>query len=292
MAFRHGGRWRWLAVFLCLTVLSPGLGAAPVEESSDAGPAPRILLVGDSWAWFMFLNRSFDRALADRGLEEIGVAGFHTTVPGSTARQWTQETHLEQLRKVLEAEPSISIVHLSLGGNDFLNNWRPDWTEEQCNALFERVVNDIEVVVKACLEVRPDVHVAIINYDYINKVRSGGTLQDLNRAGMILSGMKRDLAQRTERCEFIHNYGLMQYRFGFPGAFPAGSVPYPGNAPEFAPWPGGDDNYGSPPEAMMDDIHLSPAGYRYLADHCLDTLYLRWLGLGEPSEARHAAAKN
>jgi hypothetical protein len=38
---------------------------------------------------------------------------------------------------------------------------------------------------------------------------------------------------------------------------------------------------------MLDDIHLSPAGYAHLADHCVATLYGRWLK--EPLQVEAAA---
>ncbi|MCC6143866.1 MAG: SGNH/GDSL hydrolase family protein [Candidatus Hydrogenedentes bacterium] len=238
---------------------------------------PRILLAGDSWAWFMFLNRSFETALAERGLDDVEVSAFYTTVPGSTAHDWTSKRHLTQVRKVLEENPTIDIVHLSLGGNDFLNNWSPDMPVAERDQLFDQVIADLEVVCKAILDVRPHLHVVIVEYDYINKSKRGGTLQDLNRTGQILARMKLDLARRLDRVEYIQTYGLMQYHFGVEGALDPESVPLPGNAPDYEPWPGGDADFGNSPEAMMDNIHLSPAVYKYLAGYCIDTLYGKWL---------------
>jgi lysophospholipase L1-like esterase len=259
--FRSG---RTLAVLVVLTL--------SVALPAFAG-TPRILLAGDSWAWFMFLNRSFETALAERGLDEVEVSAFYTTVPGSTARDWTSERHIAQVRKVLEDSPTIDIVHLSLGGNDFLNNWKPDMPLDERAKLFDQVVADLEVVLQGILDVRPDLRVVIVEYDYINKAKRGGTLQDLNRAGQILAKMKLGLAQRMDRVEYIQTYGLMQYHFGVEGALEPETVPLPGNAPDYQPWPGGNADYGNAPESMMDTIHLSAEGYRYLAGYCIDTLY-------------------
>lgn len=254
-----------LCLMLSLFVALPALAATP-----------RILLVGDSWAWFMWLNRSFQEVLQENGLGAWEEAGNFTTVPGSRVKQWTDPGWLENIKKELDRNPEIDIVHISLGGNDFLNNWRPEMSLEARDALFNGVVEDLEVVVQYILDLKPNLRVAIVNYDYINKKKGDGTIQDLNNAGMILAAMKRDLAQRMERTEYVHNYGLMQYHFGVDDLEPK-SVPYPGQAPDFEPWPGGHQDYGNPKEAMFDDIHLNMPGYKVLAQHCLDVLYKDWL---------------
>ncbi len=275
---------RVLPAFLSLALLLT-MAAQPA-----AADEPRILLVGDSWAWFMHINGSFERAFNARGIEGIGVEGSFTTVPGSTSEQWTQEAWLAQITKALDAFPTLDIVHISLGGNDFLRGWTPDMPVEERTALFQGVVDDLEIIVTLIHKVRPDIQVAIINYDYINATRGGSTLQQLNRAGQILAGMKRDLAMRLPNTDYIQNYGLMQYHFGIDD-LPPKSVPYPGNAPDYDPWPGGDADYGNPATAMMDNIHLSVRGYRLLAEHCLDVRYNEWLGLDETAVAQAAGVE-
>jgi lysophospholipase L1-like esterase len=199
---------------------------------------------------------------------------------------------LDVIARELEARPSVDIIHLSLGGNDFLREWRKEMPEQDREALFSRIVQDIETVVRHCLSVRPNIRVAIVNYDYINQPKGKATLQELNEAGMLLARKKMELAQRLDRCEYIQNYGLMQYCFGYPPDLKPHEVPYPGQAPDFVPFPGGNRAYGNPPEAMLDRIHLSPKGYRYLADHCLKVLYAKWLAQPLPAaEPIQAAAR-
>lgn len=263
-----------------------------IAASSVHAGTPRILMVGDSWAWFMWINRSFQGALERAGLEEFEERGNYTTVPGSTSKQWLNPQWLSNVTRELELHPTLDIVHLSLGGNGFLRGWRPDMSEEKRDALFQSVVDNITVVIEHCLAVRPNVRVAIVNYDYVNDTNGGSTIPELNQAGMILARMKQQLAQKYDRVEYIQNYGLMQYHFGAPPDLAPHAVPLPGQAPNFEPFPGGNVNYGGAPEAMLDKIHLSIRGYEILADHCIEVLYKKWLAAPLPAPAPMAQAES
>lgn len=257
-------------IVICLTILA--------TMPAFAG-TPRILLLGDSWAWFMFLNKSLDHALDARGLEEWDSVGMRTAIPGSTSSEWTRQDWLENITKELERYPTVDIVHLSLGGNDYLRRWSNDMSLEARDKLFKGVVDDIRVVIKHILSVRPDMKIAIVSYDYVNESRPNGTMQQLNQAGQILEKMKLEMCGEFPGNVFhIHNYGLMQYYFGAEPDLPPHSVPLPGQAPDYEPFPGGNVNYGNAPAAMSDDIHLSIAGYKILGEHCVDTLYAKLLG--------------
>jgi lysophospholipase L1-like esterase len=264
---------------------------ALIAANAASATEPRILLVGDSWAWFMWINNSFQQALTERGID-VGVEGLYTTVPGSEARQWIDEKFLNQVTTQLKAHPTIDVVHLSIGGNDFLRRWQPDMTREEEKAVFTEIMADTETVIRHILDARPDVRVALSDYDYINKTKRGCSYEDLNTAGQRLARMRIDMTQRLERCTYIHNYGLMQYLYGIPDAFGPGEVPYPGNAPAYEPFPGGITAHGNPEAAMFDDIHLNMGGYHKLALHCIDTVYAQWLGVETHSQKRTASGVN
>ena len=260
-------RKQFLVGLVLAALVLPGLAQAAT---------PRMLLVGDSWAYLLYANKSFQKALADEGIKDCEVLGLYTAIVGSTSKQWTNPLWLDKISDELERHPTVDIVHVSLGGNGFLRQWNGGMSDADRDKLFQGITDEIEVVVKHLLAVRDNIRVTINNYDYVNDTNNS-TIPELNRAGMVLSAMKRNLAQRLDRVEYIHNYGLMQYHFGIPGVAKPGEVPYPGNAPDFKPWPGGNDEYGNPPEAMMDKIHLSPEGYDVLAKHCVKVLYKKWL---------------
>lgn len=256
---------------VCIFIVTLLIGVA------CSAATPRILMVGDSWAWFMYMDRSLQQALSNEGLGEYEEMGLYTTVPGSTAAQWTNPKWLLNVKRELELYPSIDIVHLSLGGNDFLNHWYLGMPEAEKSALYEQVVRDIETVVRYILDIRPTLRVAIVEYDFIHKTKLGCTMQDLNRAGSELAHMKMEMSKRIDRCGYVQVYGLMQYCFGAPELAPK-SVPLPGQAKDdFKPFPGGDIQYGNSPKAMFDKIHLSQAGYYQLAEHCVRVLYKQWI---------------
>jgi len=241
------------------------------------GKTPRILMVGDSWAWFMYLNRSLRDALEDMGLGAYEEVGIFTTVPGSEVSQWVNPKWLEQVKKELDNYPTIDIIHLSVGGNDFLNNWRIDMPPEAKEALFQQVVRDTETVIHTLLEMKPNLRVALIEYDYINKGRGRARCQELNLAGAELSRRRMEMCKKIERCRHIQTYGVMQYYFGVSSDIPPRTVTLPGQYPNYQPFPGGNPDYCNDKKAMMDDVHLSGEGYYYLARYCIEVIYKEWL---------------
>lgn len=258
------------AVFISFIFLS-------LQTTNIYPQTPRILLVGDSWAWFLYLSRGLRDALRDSGLEEFEEVGIFTTMPGSEARDWVNPKWLEQVQRELEKYPTIDIVHLSVGGNDFLRHWRIDMSPEEKEKLFQQVVEDTETIIKAILDMKPNLRVALIEYDYINKTKGKASCQELNRAGTELSRRRMEMCKKINRCRYIQTYGLMQYYFGAPPHLKPKSVPLPGQYPNYDPFPGGDPDYCNSPDAMMDDVHLSSLGYYYLALFCVHTIYKDWL---------------
>lgn len=246
-----------------------------VSAPAVAG-TPRILLVGDSWSWFLWLNRSFKLALEEAGLGEWEECGLYTTIPGSTVREWTQPEWLEKVREELERHPTIDIVHLSTGGNDFLENWHPKMKPADQDKLFQQVVRDEEKLIRFILSVRPNIRVAVCNYDYINRAKRGATVQETNKTGMVLAKMKLEMIKTLPRTQFIQNYGVMQHYYGI-DEIPPGTLPLPGNAPDYEPFPGGDPSRGAPKVVMFDNVHLNQEGYNTLARHCLNVVYKDWL---------------
>lgn len=316
-------RWRTTALLLAMAL---------VLTCGDAGAATRrILLVGDSWPFFMWMaragdlvlweGRAFQETLIERGYGQWEEWGQPTAIPGSMAREWAENEpnvflvgKLDLIARELEENPNIDIVHLSLGGNDYLrgdyseilgdytfhHGWQKAWTDEEEELFFGAICADIRVVIEFALDVRPDVRVALCGYDYMTEARGGGTVQETNEAGVRLAAMKLALCQEIStqpqhlnRCFYVAAYGLMQYTFGYPWPFGSGDQIYgpmgepgtggtieaPGGYPTYVPLPGGDITYPSPMGTLLDDIHLNQAGYWTLARHCIDEFYGEWLDL-------------
>ena len=262
----------WVAAAATLT-----LGAA----LSANGATHRILLVGDSWAQLESLWGSFDHALAAKGLSQYTAKGNVTALGGSRAEQWVQPEYLQLITNELAANPTIDIVHISLGGNDFLRYVEWSLSRAQLDALYEVIVANIAVVVEHAKAQRPDVKVGVSSYDYLTRTQSGMTIQQVNEELVLFSAFLRDYADATDRCIYLNNWGLMQHTFGISGVYAPGELPAPGGPPNYTPFAGGDvSRFGV---ALADPIHLNQAGYQVLATNCIEQAYLAWLGFPAPT---------
>jgi hypothetical protein len=150
---------------------------APIElsfcEQLTGTLKPRILLAGDSWAYFMG-GSPFPSALAELGYNRRAVRHIATrgtlpylvAVPGSRAKDWTKHSlWMHNLRHVLHHQPALRVVHLSLGGNDFIQGWR---SKRQEKSLAANTLRHVAGVIETIQELRPDLHVAYHSYDWPN----------------------------------------------------------------------------------------------------------------------------
>jgi lysophospholipase L1-like esterase len=255
----------------------------------------RVLVVGDSWAAFMthaMTGEIFQHTLKKQGYEEVEiVATEKTAVPGSRAAQWASnhKGKLDDLKQTLAANPTIDIVFVVIGGNDFLREAiktnLSNLTADDRARLWAGVRTNIQTLVDAILAVRPGLKVVLCDYDYLNLAEAarspmkqsfnGIAQSDFNRYLVDLGREKRALAEKSSRCLYIQNWGLMQYQLGDPEQkYEAKAVPYPGGPPAFDPYPGGDPIKPGPAKAfdqgaLNDGIHLNPEGFRLIIENAL-----------------------
>jgi hypothetical protein len=264
-----------ICVALATMVVLSGAWATPTD-------VPRILLTGDSWPAFMQLFRCFEVRLGESGLTGIGQRGNQTTLVGVHADEFNTSFFLDKIRADLANYPTIDIVHLSLGGNDFISesHWTPSMPQEQVDAFIATVNAQVETVIDAILAVRPNIKVMLCGYDYAHHSMGGGTDLQVNTMWAAYEHTKMEMAARKDRVFYVHALGLMHHYYGIPDAGIAPlTLPMPsGHDADFTPWPGGNPNYFTPLEALMDkDIHLTLQGYDYLAQLCIDEYYAEWL---------------
>ena len=137
-------RWVVLAMVVVLCILS-------ISDAGAEGKAKRILLVGDSWPFFMWFGGLpgfcfWTGCAAQDGLNQAGygewdVYGGDTAVPMSMAREWRDNLGhifhggvmglLDIIRFELESYPTIDIAHVSLGGNDIGRGYYNDVMPQQ-----------------------------------------------------------------------------------------------------------------------------------------------------------------
>lgn len=267
---------------------------------ASAGTVPRILIVGDSWAASIATTAydpvngtapgfaSFDNALVEAGLGGYKTRGDKTAWGGRKATDWIKPENLARITSELHDFPSIDTVYLVIGGNDFLGLAAygtniMSYSPTQRAAYWQTIRNNIQTIVNHCLAQRPDVKVILADYDYLDPVAAaaaygfdfaGATQRQVNDAFVELGRQKLAIAQSTERCEYVDNWGVLQNTF----AFPAAGLPLPGAAPDYSPYTGGNLDAGMPPAASVGDgVHPNDAGHRPMLQRAIEQYLRNWL---------------
>lgn len=243
---------------------------------------PRILIVGDSWAASITAEHVdplpapdvFDDTLAAEGLGDFETRGLRTAWGGRKASDWAKPEHLRTIREELEAFPSITHVHLIIGGNDFLSavlaQGRALENEPARRRVWRRIVRDIGTIVKACHEVREGITVVIAGYDYLD-YRAAEKFWDFDFHGLDtatlnhwleeLGEAKRAYAGATPGCVYLGHWGVLQREFGEVG--------------ETGP------AHGMPAAITPDGIHPNAEAHAVLLRNAIKAVYRPAFTLGE-----------
>jgi len=161
---------------LPLFILSACAFASPAD-------VPRILLVGDSWPGFLQVFRCFDTVIQDYpDLIGYGQRGHRTTLVGVRASEYNTPEFMDVVLDELNTYPTIDIVHLSLGGNDFVMDidWTPSTPPETVQAFIDGINVHVEAVIDAILAVRPNIRIALCSYDCGNHSLGDATPAQMN----------------------------------------------------------------------------------------------------------------
>ncbi|MCC6486295.1 MAG: SGNH/GDSL hydrolase family protein [Candidatus Hydrogenedentes bacterium] len=267
----------------------------PVLFAQEA--VKRILIVGDSWAASITAENHdgfpapdvFDEVLAENGLGRFQTQGQATAWGGRKASDWAKPEHLATIKAELEKYPSIDIVHLIIGGNDFLSQAMKGSlagkSREERQLVWDPIIASIRAIVEFCLAVRPDIRVVIADYDYLDfelarqawKMDFGtATTAELNTWLKELGDQKKKLAEDTDRCEYVDNWGTLQYWFVEPPKSVARH---------------GDPAKGMPAGVSPDGIHPTAEAHKRLLQNAVDAHYRKWLGTPEGGVASDSQAK-
>ena len=145
---------------IAIAILVPLLALLAIPSTA----APRVLVVGDSWAYDAFPR--FDPLFASRGYPNEDAVSL--AVPGLTAGALNEPAILDLVDQALAAMPSLDAVHISIGGNDILGGWTAGLAPAAQQALFASIGSNIAAAVDHILAQRPDVQVVLTSYDYPN----------------------------------------------------------------------------------------------------------------------------
>ena len=255
-----------------VSIVCIALVAMLMAFDADAGPR-RILVMGDSWPFFMIfgVQPPFSDALANKGLDEdlwwSGIGVDNVAVGGSEIEEWAYNTGLGtgKLDKVVEFLtdiPTLDMVVVTLGGNDFMGRWDPSFTPAQEEQIWHEACygvdgeHGLKLIFDTILAVRPDVKIVFSSYDYIGWCEDLPTMDEVQ----LYNGANErftqgiitfvDLEYKAPPRGFVCNHlGLMQHVFGYPG-------PNPESIPSLF-WPTGPPD---PPHAFRFGPGDSPAG--------------------------------
>lgn len=253
----------------------------------------KVLLIGDSWAFFMGVDQTFNTILERWGHSD---ALYYTngtlSENGAETIDFMQADKQNEIAAQLDAQPEIEVVHLSLGGNDVLGEWNINFTQAETDSLMDLVFNRLVSIVDFIKDARPGIRIVWSGYAYPNfgqVLEDAGALQtihpfydtwegmgfptflQLNSLLNEVSSIVESYAALDPQIDFVNATGLMQYTFGQATEL---SVPPGGSYPPFqAPLPLGYADYPSPKSSMrnygvfLDCFHLSGLGYRDFIDY-------------------------
>jgi len=260
-------------------------------DTSPPGPEPvrRVVIAGDSWSTGS-VNPT-KAVFAARGHGEVDVTWDGTVIAGSRASEWVvnHEGKLEALVANLDADPPAEVLLLYLGGNDFnFTMASQGWSSSKRDAAIAKVEADLAALVDFVLTGRPHLTVVLVDYTYFNypKMRLlygfdiAPNLAAFNEAYVEMGRRKRGIAAARARCEYAHNFGVLQHTYGdtqriYPfepwvvPAYDAGHFPAPGGAPAYDPFPGGEVVFPAPDPVHFDGLHPEDWAFETIIENVL-----------------------
>src|SRR5690554_6968079 len=92
----------------------------------------KVLLVGDSWAFFMNVDGTINNVYSDWGHSNVK---YYTNLTlsenGAETVDFLTPTKQGEIANQLISKPTIEYVHLSIGGNDVLGSLKSQRSEER-----------------------------------------------------------------------------------------------------------------------------------------------------------------
>ncbi|UKN00971.1 T9SS type A sorting domain-containing protein [Paracrocinitomix mangrovi] len=295
---------------LLLSILSFALNMG----HSQCNPTKtKMMVIGDSWAFFSWTGDSYNENLDNFGLSDIDCFSNTTfAVNGSEASNYFDDAaRVQALTDYINGNPDLEYVHMSLGGNDALGTWNINYTAAQTDSLLEVIMLDIKNGVDLIHAVNPNLKVLISGYDYPNFDETISTLNSVLQPfhpyynmwdamgqpnAEQLNGVLEDATMKFEQYAaiwnnvyFVDNLGLMQFHYGQNTALQ--TPPYGTYPPQSVTVPGGLINYPSPLDALnfggQDSFHLNDDAYEVFVSRHFSEFY--WYQLRAPHQTIYAS---
>lgn len=251
----------------------------------------KVLIVGDSWAQQQYSDQIHDAVFDVNGYPDIEVLrngdATAVSVDGTTAADWVVPSELAKITNALTNNPSVDTVQLTLGGNDFLNNWNTSMTVGQVNALKAGIVADLQTIVDAILEVDINLEIVLSFYDYPNFEETTNdpweftcrglhndmlnpTPTEINSMALDFTNAFVSIANQNPKVFYVQHWGRMQNAYGWPDqGIQPGDIPLPGDFTRTSPLEAMRTHLGF----VKDCFHLEPEGYDILVQGLYDEYY-------------------
>ncbi len=279
-------------IFTLLTLTLFNLSFSQCNPTTD-----KMLLIGDSWAFFSWTGNSYNENFDRFGLSDINC---HSTtglaVNGAEANSYFSDAARKQeLIDYVSTHPELEIIHLSLGGNDAMAAWNKTMTPQQEDAILSVIMHDIKTIIDTIWSYNPDVDIHLSGYDYPNFEETIGgwlipslhpfygtwdnmgqpTNGEINHILAKATQAFQDSANAWNQVTFVNNLGLMQWTYGQTTALTV--APYGTYQPFTAPVPGGFPDYPSPLAALNfsgnDSFHLNDNSFELFIKRHFEEYY-------------------
>ncbi len=273
----------------------------------------KVLLLGDSWGYFMNFEQTITKELKKWGHSGYKyVTNGNLVVNGADTYDFLDAGTQQQIVTILGQNPDIEIIHLSIGGNDFLGDWKKSMTQPQIDTMKMGVMERLDSIVRFLQLAKPGVDVMWSGYCYTNftePITQGpfpfqgsshpfyGTWNDMEQPSFLeintlLKEISMDMVPfvaNHPKMHFVPETGILQYTIGQTSPICCNIQPQTTYAPGTVSMPWGDVNYPSPISGMRDYVltkdcfHLSPQGYsdfigyqmqKFYQKYFMDDLYL------------------
>jgi lysophospholipase L1-like esterase len=258
----------------------------------------RTILIGDSWAFFMAVDGTLDDMFERWGHSNLR---FYTNTElsenGAKTTDFLKPEKKEAMLEAFQEYPEADHVHLSIGGNDFLRDWKMSFTEEEIETLKMEVIDNLTEIIDFIRDARPGIKILYSGYVYTNfeeeitrflipeehpfystwKKMEYPDNASINAQSINFLDAVEQMAAQYDDVFFYNAPGLMQHHFGQTSSLQV--PPYGTYQPGDAPMPFGFLDYPSPRASMRDYgltrdcFHLSAGGYRAMVDYQMEKYY-------------------
>jgi len=263
-------------------------------------PKNRVLLVGDSWAAFMNADQTITNGLKLVGhSDKKFVSNVIIAENGAETDDFLTTEKQDAIQALVDANPDIDMIHLSIGGNDVLGDWNIAWSQHQTDSLEVAVANRLEAVIEFLKDTRPGMRVFWAGYAYPNfeeVIEEIAPVQTIHpfygtwdgmgqpnflQLNTVLNNFSDSVAAYTDadpQVDFVRAQGILQHVYG--QQTPLGVAPGGTYQPFDAPLPLGFPEYPSPKSTMRlyggiftDCFHLSTEAYLTMFTYQAEQFY-------------------